>query len=190
MTTRLSDAAPIRRAGALLLPLLLAGCATMPSLRTPAIAPATAALDSRAAVVPAQPALADAPAPSRWWELFNDSVLHALEAGIDANLDLQTAILWIEESRAQLGLVDAARRPGLSTEVSYSRAAISEVGSLGPSSGASFSLVPPHNVTGNFTKIVQRLPVRIRLNDRQPDVARLRVGMSVTPVIQTRPERS
>lgn len=57
------------------------------------------------------------------------------------------------------------------------------VESLGPASGVSFSAVPPHNATGNFTKIVQRLPVRIQLEPGQEDVRRLRVGMSVRPVI-------
>ena len=57
------------------------------------------------------------------------------------------------------------------------------VESLGPASGVSFSTVPPHNATGNFTKIVQRLPVRIQLEPGQEDVRRLRVGMSVRPVI-------
>jgi multidrug resistance efflux pump len=44
--------------------------------------------------------------------------------------------------------------------------------------GTRFSPLPPHNATGNFTKIVQRLPVRIRLEPGQKDVCRLRVGMS------------
>ncbi|KWT94130.1 MULTISPECIES: HlyD family secretion protein [unclassified Variovorax] len=57
------------------------------------------------------------------------------------------------------------------------------VESLGPASGVSFSPVPPHNATGNFTKIVQRLPVRIHLVAGQGDAHRLRVGMSVRPRI-------
>jgi len=58
------------------------------------------------------------------------------------------------------------------------------VESLGPASGASYSAVAPHNATGNFTKIVQRLPVRIRMNPDQPAAAKLRVGMSVTAKIR------
>lgn len=57
------------------------------------------------------------------------------------------------------------------------------VESLGPASGASYSAIAPHNATGNFTKIVQRLPVRIRINPGQPVAKNLRVGMSVTPRI-------
>jgi len=59
------------------------------------------------------------------------------------------------------------------------------VDSLAPASGVSFSPVPPHNATGNFTKIVQRLPVRIALTPGQPGVDRLRVGMSVRTKIET-----
>lgn len=60
------------------------------------------------------------------------------------------------------------------------------VESVGPASGVSYSPIAPHNATGNFTKIVQRLPVRIRINQDQADAEKLRVGMSVTPTIQTR----
>lgn len=57
------------------------------------------------------------------------------------------------------------------------------VQSLGPASGASFSAVAAHNATGNFTKIVQRLPIRIQLDPKQKDLDKLRVGMSVKPTI-------
>lgn len=58
------------------------------------------------------------------------------------------------------------------------------VESLGPASGVSFSTIPPHNATGNFTKIVQRLPVRISLHAGQEALKQLRVGMSVHPQVQ------
>jgi membrane fusion protein, multidrug efflux system len=60
------------------------------------------------------------------------------------------------------------------------------VESLSPATGARFSLLPPDNATGNFTKVVQRVPVRIRL-DGQNDPARpLRPGMSVAVTIKTK----
>jgi len=43
-----------------------------------------------------------------------------------------------------------------------------QVESLSPSTGAQFSLLPPENATGNFTKVVQRVPVRIRLSGNNP----------------------
>ncbi len=60
------------------------------------------------------------------------------------------------------------------------------VESLSPASGARFSLLPPDNATGNFTKVVQRIPVRVAL-DTPPDSAYvLRPGMSVDVTITTR----
>jgi len=58
------------------------------------------------------------------------------------------------------------------------------VESLGPASGVSFSAIAPHNATGNFTKIVQRLPVRIRFDEGVAAAQRLRVGMSVQASIE------
>ena len=59
------------------------------------------------------------------------------------------------------------------------------VDSLSPASGLEFSLLPPDNATGNFTKIVQRIPVKIALDD--PELAGLlRPGMSVEPTINTK----
>lgn len=60
------------------------------------------------------------------------------------------------------------------------------VDSLGPASGISLSPIAPHNASGNFTKIVQRLPVRIRLDPDQTATGQLRVGMSVQPTIDIR----
>ena len=48
--------------------------------------------------------------------------------------------------------------------------------------GQTLSLLPPQNATGNFVKIVQRLPVRIELTDYDPDKAPLFVGLSVDPL--------
>jgi membrane fusion protein (multidrug efflux system) len=60
------------------------------------------------------------------------------------------------------------------------------VSRLAPASGATFSTVPADNATGNFTKVVQRIPVRIDFLKDQPAAASLRPGMSVTTRIDTR----
>ncbi len=60
------------------------------------------------------------------------------------------------------------------------------VESLSPATGAKFSLLPPDNATGNFTKVVQRVPVRILLAMPQDSAAELRPGMSATVTITTR----
>jgi membrane fusion protein (multidrug efflux system) len=54
-----------------------------------------------------------------------------------------------------------------------------KIESLSPGTGASFSLLPPDNATGNFTKVVQRIPVRIKLEDLTPaQIDRLQAGLS------------
>ena len=54
------------------------------------------------------------------------------------------------------------------------------VDSLAPGTGALFSVIPPENATGNFTKIVQRVPVRIALSGDAATLGQLRPGLSVT----------
>jgi membrane fusion protein (multidrug efflux system) len=64
------------------------------------------------------------------------------------------------------------------------------VDSLAPASGEEFTLLPPDNATGNFTKIVQRIPVKIVINPSDPLAGLLRPGMSVEPTIDTRSQRT
>jgi membrane fusion protein (multidrug efflux system) len=56
--------------------------------------------------------------------------------------------------------------------------------SLSPATGSSFSLLPPDNSTGNYVKIVQRIPVRIRLTDSLSKIAPLRAGMNTIVTIR------
>ncbi len=60
------------------------------------------------------------------------------------------------------------------------------VDSIAPASGQEFALLPPDNATGNFTKIVQRIPVKILLDPTNPLAGALRPGMSVYPTIDTK----
>ena len=60
------------------------------------------------------------------------------------------------------------------------------VESLAPGTGAIFSVIPPENATGNFTKIVQRVPVRIALDDADARLGALRPGLSTTVSVDTR----
>jgi len=57
------------------------------------------------------------------------------------------------------------------------------VESMPGATGAIMSLLPPENATGNFVKVVQRLPVRIRFDKDQQGLNRLRPGMSVVPKV-------
>lgn len=63
---------------------------------------------------------------------------------------------------------------------------VGTVESISPASGSVFSLLPPENATGNFTKIIQRVPVRIALPQDALDSGRLRAGLSVVVDVDTR----
>jgi len=60
------------------------------------------------------------------------------------------------------------------------------VESLSPATGAKFSLLPPDNATGNFTKVVQRIPVRVRIDGAMEPTHPLRPGMSAVVTIKTK----
>ncbi len=60
------------------------------------------------------------------------------------------------------------------------------VASVAPASGAVFSLLPPENATGNFTKVVQRVPVRISIPREALDTGKFRAGLSVIVSVDTR----
>ena len=83
-------------------------------------------------------------------------------------------------------------RPGQPVQVSVDaypdRVIEGHVESFAPASGAEFSLLPPDNATGNFTKIVQRVPVRISLPANGPLSSLLRPGLSVVVSVDTRRE--
>jgi membrane fusion protein (multidrug efflux system) len=60
-----------------------------------------------------------------------------------------------------------------------------KVDDVSPASGSQFALLPPDNATGNFTKVVQRVPVKIVLDQRQTGAERLRPGLSVIATVRT-----
>jgi membrane fusion protein (multidrug efflux system) len=64
------------------------------------------------------------------------------------------------------------------------------IGSLSPGTGAQFAILPPQNATGNFVKVVQRVPVRIYFDRHDKDVERLKAGMSAYTTIDTGHRRS
>ena len=81
-------------------------------------------------------------------------------------------------------------KPGMKAEIRadvlHGKVFHGYVESLAPATGSSFSLIPVENATGNFTKIVQRVPVRIAI-DKMDELARiLRPGLSVTVSVNER----
>jgi membrane fusion protein (multidrug efflux system) len=96
--------------------------------------------------------------------------------------------LWVDANFKEDQL--AAIRPGqLATLVADAAPGVQvhgRVQSIAPGTGAVFSVIPPENATGNFTKIVQRVPVRIALDPSDAALGRLRLGLSVTVSVDTR----
>lgn len=88
----------------------------------------------------------------------------------------------------QLAWMHAGQPVVLSPDIDSKAALHGKVASLAPATGALFSLLPPENATGNFTKVVQRVPVKIVI-DRQDaaNAAWLRAGLSVTADVDTHP---
>jgi membrane fusion protein, multidrug efflux system len=78
-------------------------------------------------------------------------------------------------------------RPGQPAEISVDALGGQKfrgtVTSIGGATGARFSLLPPENATGNYVKVVQRVPVKIVLDPGQDKDHRLRIGMSVVPKV-------
>ncbi|MDO9712798.1 HlyD family secretion protein [Paracraurococcus lichenis] len=113
-------------------------------------------------VRPGQQLIAVSPPPQRQWVVanFKETQLHRMRQGQPVTVT-----------------VDAL--PGLALH--------GRVESLSPATGALFSLLPPENATGNFTKIVQRVPVRVALDaEAAARLALLRPGLSVEAEVDTR----
>jgi membrane fusion protein (multidrug efflux system) len=96
-----------------------------------------------------------------------------------------TRALWIEANlrETQLSRIRAGDRVQIRVDAANDQVFCGTVESLSAASGSEFSVIPPDNATGNFTKIVRRFPVRILFDARQPGLERLGSGMSVEPRI-------
>ncbi len=97
--------------------------------------------------------------------------------------------LWVDANFKEDQL--ARMRPGqpatIIADVLPGKTFHGHVESLAPGTGAIFSIIPPENATGNFTKIVQRVPVRIALDDADARLGELRPGLSTTVSVDTKP---
>jgi membrane fusion protein (multidrug efflux system) len=93
--------------------------------------------------------------------------------------------LWIEANlrETQLSRIRAGDRVQIRVDAAHDQVFCGTVESLSAASGSEFSVIPPDNATGNFTKIVRRFPVRILFDARPAGLERLGSGMSVEPRI-------
>ena len=95
--------------------------------------------------------------------------------------------LWIDANfkESQLAHVRPGQPVAIEADVLPGHVFHGRVTSVAPATGAQFSILPPENATGNFTKIVQRVPVRIALDDADGTLGLLRAGLSVTAEVDT-----
>ncbi|MGH7328616.1 MAG: HlyD family secretion protein, partial [Polyangiaceae bacterium] len=100
---------------------------------------------------------------------------------------VQTDDLWVTANfkETQLTRMHPGERVKVSVDA-YGTTFTGKVESMPGASGAKYSLFPPENATGNYVKVVQRLPVRVRLDANQPGLDLLRPGMSVEPKVYVR----
>ena len=96
--------------------------------------------------------------------------------------------LWVDANfkEGQLARFKPGQRATVVADVMPGHVFHGTVASLAPATGAQFSVLPPENATGNFTKIVQRVPVRIQLDDVDGRLGTLRPGLSVNAEIDVR----
>jgi membrane fusion protein (multidrug efflux system) len=96
--------------------------------------------------------------------------------------------LWIDANfkEDQLARFHAGQRVTVKADVLPGRVFHGRLASLAPATGAQFSVLPPENATGNFTKIVQRVPVRVLLDEADARLGLLRPGLSVLAEVDVR----
>lgn len=109
-----------------------------------------------------------------------------IQAGQTLMYLVPTEALWVTANLKETELENV--KPGQAVDIevdTYPGLKLAgHVDSFSPATGARFTLLPPDNSTGNFTKVVQRVPVRIAF-DKVPENVALRPGMSVAVVIHT-----
>jgi membrane fusion protein (multidrug efflux system) len=105
-----------------------------------------------------------------------------------ALVPLQAAYVDANFKETQLDSIRPGQKVDLAVDSYGGRVVPGVVASIAPASGAQFSLLPPDNATGNFTKVVQRVAVRIAVAPEALAEGRLRPGLSVVASVHTRDE--
>jgi membrane fusion protein (multidrug efflux system) len=137
---------------------------------------------------------------------LEETSVYAAASGIVSNMKLQagefvdegtpiftlieTAPVWIEANlkETQLTHVRETQRATIVVDAYPDRVWRARVASISPATGAEFALLPPQNATGNWVKVVQRVPVRLEI-DAPGNAPPLRAGMTVQVSIDTERER-
>jgi membrane fusion protein (multidrug efflux system) len=113
-----------------------------------------------------------------------------VEAGEPAFGIIATKSTWIEANLKETQLTHVREGQDVKVEIDAYPGVVwnAKVASISPATGAEFSVLPPQNASGNWVKVVQRLPVRIEI-EYSPDNPMLRAGMTATVSIDTHHKR-
>jgi len=100
---------------------------------------------------------------------------------------VQTDDLWVTANfkETQLARMHPGQRVKISVDALH-KDFDGTVESMPAVTGSRTSVLPPENATGNYVKVIQRMPVRLRFNSGQKDLDKLRPGMSVEPKVYLR----
>ncbi len=107
-----------------------------------------------------------------------------------SEVPLPSVYITANFKETQLSRITPGRTADITVDTFPGQRMHGKVVGLSPASGSIFALLPPDNATGNYTKVVQRIPVKIVFDPGQPLVDRLKPGMSAVVTIDTKPDLS
>ena len=115
-----------------------------------------------------------------------------VSAGMAVFSIIDVAHPWVDANPKESDLTHVTEGQAVTLEVDAfpNHVFKGKIGSLSPGTGAQFAILPPQNATGNFVKVVQRVPVRIYFDETDKYVKKLKAGMSVYATIDTGHQRS
>lgn len=122
--------------------------------------------------------------------LVQDGDFVSAGTGIISEVPLPNVYVTANFKETQLSRMSAGNKVEIEIDTFPGYTLRGTVIDLSPASGSIFALLPPDNATGNYTKVVQRIPVKIAIDPNQPLLARLRPGMSATVTVDTPGEAS
>lgn len=165
----------------------LAGDPNLPVERHPRFLRALAALDR--ATLDLERTAVHAPAAGYLSNVVLEAGEH-VEAGEPVFALVASGDTWVEANLKEVHLtyVEVGQLATIVVDAYPDLVWNAVIESISPATGAEFALLPPQNATGNWVKVVQRIPVRLRL-EALPGAPRLRAGMTVEVSIDTRRER-
>ena len=100
--------------------------------------------------------------------------------------------IWVEANfkEDELAYLRAGQAAEVHIDAYPGRTFRGQVASLSPGTGAQFSVLPPENATGNWVKVVQRVPVRVQFEPSELGAVPLHAGLSASVTVDTRHQRS